>query len=99
MDFGREAIKGVERLIRRHVRRTPALDVFPGDFGLAVERLNFKLELMQHSGSFKARGAFANLLTREVPTTGVVAARSRVRYDVLIAQFANCSLTQFICAY
>jgi|SRR6185369_5935136 threonine dehydratase len=74
MDFGREAIKGVERLIRRHVRRTPALDVFPGDFGLAVERLNFKLELMQHSGSFKARGAFANLLTREVPTTGVVAA-------------------------
>jgi threonine dehydratase len=33
-----------------------------------------KLELMQHSGSFKARGAFANLLLRDVPSTGVVAA-------------------------
>lgn len=36
--------------------------------------LSLKLELLQHSGSFKARGAFANLLTREVPATGVVAA-------------------------
>jgi threonine dehydratase len=34
----------------------------------------FKLELLQHSGSFKARGAFANLLTRQVPAAGVVAA-------------------------
>ena len=33
-----------------------------------------KLELFQHSGSFKARGAFANLLTRKVPAAGVVAA-------------------------
>ena len=29
---------------------------------------------MQHSGSFKARGAFANLLTRKIPAGGVVAA-------------------------
>jgi threonine dehydratase len=74
MDFGREAIAGVERLIRPHVRRTPTIDVVPADFGLSVERLNFKLELLQHSGAFKARGAFANLLTREVPAAGVVAA-------------------------
>jgi threonine dehydratase len=33
-----------------------------------------KLELMQHSGSFKARGAFANLLLRDAPSAGVVAA-------------------------
>ena len=33
-----------------------------------------KLELFQHSGSFKARGAFANLLSRKVPAAGVVAA-------------------------
>ncbi len=33
-----------------------------------------KLELLQHSGSFKARGAFANLLLRDVPAAGVVAA-------------------------
>src|SRR5690606_23335348 len=32
------------------------------------------LELLQHTGSFKPRGAFANLLTREIPAAGVVAA-------------------------
>jgi threonine dehydratase len=37
-------------------------------------KLTLKLELLQHSGSFKARGAFANLLLREVPGAGVVAA-------------------------
>jgi threonine dehydratase len=36
--------------------------------------LVFKLESMQHAGSFKSRGAFANLLMREVPAGGVVAA-------------------------
>jgi threonine dehydratase len=44
------------------------------DIGLAPGRLSLKLELLQHSGSFKARGAFANLLTRKAPATGVVAA-------------------------
>jgi threonine dehydratase len=44
------------------------------DFGLPAARLVFKLELLQQSGSFKARGAFANLLLREVPPIGVVAA-------------------------
>ncbi len=33
-----------------------------------------KLEQLQHSGSFKARGAFANLLLRPLPGAGVVAA-------------------------
>src|SRR5258708_35743226 len=33
-----------------------------------------KLELFQHAGSFKARGAFTNLLSRKVPESGVVAA-------------------------
>ena len=44
------------------------------DFGLDDVPLVFKLELLQHSGSFKTRGAVANLLTREVPAAGVVAA-------------------------
>ena len=65
MDLGRNAIAAVERVIRPHVRWTPVLDA--GDVEL-------KLELLQHSGSFKARGAFANLLTRKVPPAGVVAA-------------------------
>jgi threonine dehydratase len=74
MDFGREAIAGVERLIRPHVRRTPVLQVGAEEFGLEGGELNLKLELFQHSGSFKARGAFANLATRKVPAAGVVAA-------------------------
>jgi threonine dehydratase len=74
MHLGREAIAKVERLIRPHVRRTPVLSAQASEFGLDGAELNFKLELFQHSGSFKARGAFANLLTREVPPAGVVAA-------------------------
>src|SRR3974390_3035849 len=42
--------------------------------GRAGARPTLKLELRQHAGSFKARGAFTNLLTREVPAAGVVAA-------------------------
>ena len=37
-------------------------------------RVTLKLELTQRAGSFKARGAFTNLLTREIPKAGVVAA-------------------------
>jgi threonine dehydratase len=44
------------------------------EFGLASAPLLFKMEFLQHSGSFKARGAFANLLLRDVPPAGVVAA-------------------------
>jgi len=44
------------------------------DFGLPVAALTLKLELLQHSGSFKARGAFANLLLRDIPPAGIVAA-------------------------
>jgi threonine dehydratase len=50
------------------------IDVDPADFGLLAGSLTLKLELFQHTGSFKARGAFANLLLREVPPAGVVAA-------------------------
>ncbi len=56
------------------VRRTPVPAVDGPDFGLDTESLVLKLELFQHSGSFKARGAFANLLMRDVPKAGVVAA-------------------------
>jgi threonine dehydratase len=70
----RDAIRAVEERIRPHIRRTPVVDVDDSDFGLPGVRLVLKLELLQHSGSFKARGAFANLLTREVPAAGVVAA-------------------------
>ena len=70
----RGSIAQTEGLIRPHIRRTPVIEVDAADFGLAAARLTFKLELLQHAGSFKTRGAFANLLTREIPQAGVVAA-------------------------
>src|SRR5947208_8568000 len=69
-----ETIAQCERLIRPFIRRTPVVEVDGAEFGLAGHTLTLKLELLQHSGSFKARGAFANLLTRDVPKAGVVAA-------------------------
>src|ERR1700676_5408357 len=70
----REKIAAVEKIIRPHVRRTPILEVSGADFRLDSISLIFKLEFLQHAGCFKARGAFTNLLTRDVPPAGVVAA-------------------------
>ncbi len=72
--ISREQIAATERLIRSRIRRTPILEADGGDFGLVSSRLSFKLELLQHAGSFKTRGAFANLLTRAIPKAGIVAA-------------------------
>lgn len=69
-----ERIADTYRVIRPHVRRTPVIEVAGKDLGLPGLTLVLKLELLQRSGSFKARGAFANLLLREVPAAGVVAA-------------------------
>lgn len=70
----RAGIAETARLVAPHVRRTPVVAVAGADFGLPVAQLRLKLELLQHSGSFKVRGAFANLLRRPVPPAGVVAA-------------------------
>jgi len=50
------------------------IEVDGADFGLAPVRLVFKLEFLQHAGSFKTRGAFNQLLSREIAPAGVVAA-------------------------
>ena len=68
------AIDAVYPVIAPHIRRTPVIDIDGADVDLAGRRVTLKLELMQHSGSFKARGAFTNLMTRNVPAAGVVAA-------------------------
>ena len=70
----RERIEATERLIRPHIRTTPVVEVPGADFDVAAERLLLKLEFLQYAGSFKARGAFTNLLTRKIPAAGVVAA-------------------------
>ena len=74
MNITHERIQATERVIRPYIRRTPILEVDGTDFGLDSIRITLKLELFQHAGSFKARGAFTNMLTREVPAAGVVAA-------------------------
>ena len=84
----RQQITEVERIIRPHVRRTPILEVSGADFRLDSISLVFKLEFLQHAGSFKTRGAFTNLLTREVPKAGVVAA-SGGNHGVAVAYAAG----------
>lgn len=84
----REKITAVEKIIRPHVRRTPILEANGADFRLDSISLVFKLEFLQHAGSFKTRGAFANLLTREIPKAGVVAA-SGGNHGVAVAYAAG----------
>jgi threonine dehydratase len=55
------------------VRRTPVVELEPGAFG-AAGRISLKLELLQHSGSFKPRGAFNSVLSAGVTGDGVLAA-------------------------
>ena len=74
MQIDRDQISATEKIIRPHIRRTPVIEADGRDFGLDSIPLIFKLELLQHSGSFKARGAFANLVLRKIPQAGVVAA-------------------------
>ena len=67
-------IARVHETIGPYVRQTPVVHVNGADVGLASFPLALKLEFTQHGGSFKARGAFANLLSRAIPPAGVVAA-------------------------
>jgi len=83
-----QAIASVEPVIRPYLRRTPVISVDRLDFGLPPGPLVLKLEHLQHTGSFKARGAFANLLLREIPAAGVVAA-SGGNHGVAVAYAAR----------
>jgi threonine dehydratase len=70
-----DTIRAAYARIRSHVRRTPVIRVEARDFGVALATpLALKLEFLQHTGSFKPRGAFNNLLSRAVPAAGVAAA-------------------------
>ncbi|MFO6466150.1 serine/threonine dehydratase [Jannaschia sp. KMU-145] len=62
-------IEGARTRIAGHARVTPVMDLTLGGHAVQV-----KLEQAQHTGSFKARGAFNTLLSAEVPAAGVVAA-------------------------
>ncbi|MEL7138620.1 MAG: threonine/serine dehydratase [Pseudomonadota bacterium] len=70
--IGTDEIEVAATRVERHVRVTPVMSV-DGAFGVAGP-LALKLECLQHTGSFKARGAFNNLLAKPVPAAGIVAA-------------------------
>ena len=65
-------IRSAHARIRGHIRRTPILDTASPVVGAGP--ISLKLECLQHSGSFKARGAFHNLLTRPTLAAGCATA-------------------------
>jgi len=66
-------IESAAARIAPHVRRTPVIELAAGEFGFDFS-VCLKLEFMQHSGSFKARGAFNRMLSASLPPQGVIAA-------------------------
>ncbi|MEU5563976.1 threonine/serine dehydratase [Micromonospora musae] len=69
----RSDVEAAAALIAGRVRQTPVLTVDGGEFGVPG-RLSLKLELLQHAGSFKPRGAFNRMLQGPLPEAGVLAA-------------------------
>jgi threonine dehydratase len=65
-----EDVRAAAERIAGRIRRTPVLELG----GIAGASVVAKLELLQHTGSFKPRGAFNKLLVSEVPPAGVIAA-------------------------
>ncbi len=70
---GRDQIRAAYHLISGRIRRTPVLFAPGGELGL-TSPVSLKLELLQHAGSFKTRGAFTTLLSETIPKAGVAAA-------------------------
>ncbi|MFV2093209.1 MAG: pyridoxal-phosphate dependent enzyme, partial [Hyphomicrobiales bacterium] len=68
----REDIAQTHERIAPYIRATPVLHLEAG--AVAPVPVALKLELLQHTGSFKARGAFNTLLQEGLPKAGVAAA-------------------------
>jgi threonine dehydratase len=89
--ISRDDIRGTYDTIRPFIRRTPVVRIDLSDLdpaGTDLPVVTLKLEQLQCAGSFKARGAFANLLLRDVPPAGVVAA-SGGNHGVAVAYAAH----------
>jgi threonine dehydratase len=71
--ISRTEIQDAGRRIAMHVRRTPVMALEERAFGIDA-KIFFKLECLQHTGSFKPRGAFNCILTSTVADAGVIAA-------------------------
>jgi threonine dehydratase len=70
----RADITDAAQRIAGHIRHTPLLQLGPDELGLGYS-ISVKLELLQHAGSFKPRGAFNRILSEPaLPAAGVIAA-------------------------
>ena len=69
----RKDIEAAASRINSRVRRTPVIQLEEAAFGIDAE-IFLKLELFQHTGSFKPRGAFNRILSADVPPAGVITA-------------------------
>jgi threonine dehydratase len=87
LDVTRFDVESAAERIAPHIRTTPVLDLEPGVFG-SPGVVSLKLELLQHTGSFKPRGAFNRMLTAEIDDSGVLAA-SGGNFGLAVAYAAN----------
>jgi threonine dehydratase len=69
----RTDIQDAAQRIATHVRHTPVIELEKDAFGINA-KIFFKLECLQHAGSFKPRGAFNCILSSQIPEAGVIAA-------------------------
>ena len=83
----RNAIEEASGRIAPYIRHTPTIALNAGDLGVPSP-VCLKLECLQHTGSFKARGAFNRLLSNDVPAAGVIAA-SGGNHGIAIAYAAQ----------
>jgi threonine dehydratase len=87
MNITPDQISASASRIEAHVRRTPLWVLPSAALGLPAGAPEFeiglKLEHLQRSGSFKARGMFNRLLSNPIPAAGVIAAARRERLATL----------------
>ena len=76
--ISRTDIAAAAARIAPYVRHTPLLDVTGPDLDLGFP-VTLKLELLQHAGSFKPRGAFNRMLSADLPRAALPFRRSCVR--------------------
>jgi len=69
----RSDVAAAAELITGRMRVTPVIELAAGELGVDVP-LTLKLELLQHTGSFKPRGAFTRVLSAGATEAGLVAA-------------------------
>lgn len=88
MTIVRADIEAAARRIGWRVRHTPIMRLAPGDIARDIQ-VTLKLEVLQHTGSFKARGAFNRILAAGAPPNAGVIAASGGNHGAAVAYAAR----------